>query len=143
MFRRFLQAPSGLPCVRPPWGVLTAVDLAAGTIRWQVPLGSMRGFGGVSGDIPPGSFSLGGPIATAGDLVFIAGTFDPYLRAFDLATGRELWKGELPASGHATPVTYQLRATGRQYVVVAAGGHAKISEEKPGDALVAFALPRN
>jgi len=143
MFRRFLQAPSGLPCVRPPWGVLTAVDLAAGTIRWQVPLGSMRGFGGVSGNIPAGSFSLGGPIATAGDLVFIAGTFDPYLRAFDLATGRELWKGELPASGHATPVTYQLRATGRQYVVVAAGGHAKISEEKPGDALVAFALPRN
>ena len=143
MFRRFLQAPSGLPCVRPPWGVLTAVDLAAGAIRWQVPLGSMRGFGGVSGDVPPGSFSLGGPIVTAGDLVFIAGTFDPYLRAFDLVTGRELWKGELPASGHATPITYQLRATGRQYVVIAAGGHAKIPEEKVSDALVAFALPRD
>ena len=143
MFRRFLQAPSGLPCTRPPWGVLTAIDLAAGTIRWRVPLGSMRNFGGVSGDVPAGSFSLGGPIVTAGDIVFIGGTFDPYLRAFDIATGRELWRGELPASGHATPITYQLRSTGKQFVVIAAGGHAKIPEEKVGDALVAFALPRN
>jgi quinoprotein glucose dehydrogenase len=143
MFRRFLQAPSGLPCVRPPWGVLTAIDLGAGTIRWRVPLGSMRGFGGVSGEVPPGSIGLGGPIATAGGMVFIGGTFDPYLRALDVATGRELWKGELPASGHATPITYQVRATGKQYVVIAAGGHAKVTEEKVSDALVAFALPRN
>jgi len=142
MFRRFLQSPSGLPCIRPPWGVLTGIDLAAGTIRWQVPLGSMRGFGGVNGDIPPGSLSLGGPIVTAGGLVFIGGTFDPSLRAFDVVTGRELWKGDLPASGHATPITYQLRATGKQYVVIAAGGHAKISEEKVSDALVAFALEK-
>jgi len=89
-----------------------------------------------------GSFSLGGPIVTAGQLVFIAGTFDPYLRAFDIETGRELWKGELPASGHATPMTYQLKSAGKQYVVIAAGGHVKITEERVDDALVAFALDR-
>jgi quinoprotein glucose dehydrogenase len=77
---------------------------------------------------------------TATGLAFVAGTVDHALRAFDVATGRELWRGELPASGHATPATYQL-STGKQYVVVAAGGHAKISEEQSGDALVAFALP--
>jgi len=140
LFRRFLQAPSGLPCIRPPWGVLAAVDLAAGTIRWQVPLGSMAGFGGAPAAIPAGSLSLGGPIATTTGLVFIAGTFDPFLRAFDTATGRELWRGELPASGHATPMTYQ-SAGGRQFVLIAAGGHPKISEEKLDDAIVAFALP--
>lgn len=139
MFRRFLQAPSGLPCVRPPWGTLTAVDLAVGIIRWTVPLGSMSGFGG-GASIPQGSVSLGGPIVTAAGLIFIAGTIDPYLRAFDSASGRELWRGELPASGHATPMTYGSRK-GKQYVVVAAGGHGKISEEKLGDSLVAFALP--
>ena len=142
MFRRFVQSPSDLPCSRPPWGVLTAVDLTRGTIRWQVPLGSMQNFGGTQPPVPPGSLSLGGPIVTAGDLVFIAGTYDPYLRAFDTETGRELWKGELPASGHATPITYQLRSSGKQYVVVAAGGHAKVSEERLSDALVAFALEK-
>jgi quinoprotein glucose dehydrogenase len=105
-----------------------------GTIRWQVPLGT---FGP---DGPPGTVSLGGPIVTAGDLVFIAGTaFDPYIRAFDVETGRELWKAELPAPGHATPMTYEFR--GKQYVVIAAGGHSKITEEPLSDALVAFALP--
>jgi quinoprotein glucose dehydrogenase len=141
MFRRFLQAPSGLPCGTPPWGSLVALDLAAKKIRWQVPLGSMQGFGGDrERSIPPGSVSLGGPIATAGGLVFTAGTIDPYLRAFDVDTGRELWKGALPASAHATPMTYRIGAADRQYVVVAAGGHAKITEETLGDALVAFAL---
>jgi len=141
LFRRYFQAPSGLPCSRPPWGNLTAVDIGSGTIRWQVPLGSMASFApGVTG-VPPGSISLGGPIVTAGGLVFIAGTIDPYLRAFDSESGRELWKGQLPASGHATPMTYAVSATGKQYVVIAAGGHPKISEEPVGDALVAFALP--
>jgi quinoprotein glucose dehydrogenase len=116
------------------------VDLEASAIKWQVPLGSMKGFGGASADVPPGSISLGGPIVTAGGLVFIGGTFDPFLRAFDVETGRELWKGALPAAGHATPMTYQLRPGGKQFVVIAAGGHAKISEEPLGDALVAFAM---
>ena len=141
MFRRFLQAPSGLPCAPPPWGTLIALDVTAHKIRWQVPLGSLQNFGGAhDAAIPPGSVTLGGPIVTAGGLVFVAGTVDPYLRAFDVETGRELWKGALPASGHATPMTYRLSPGGRQYVVIAAGGHAKISEEPQGDALVAFAL---
>lgn len=141
MVRRFLQSPSDLPCSAPPWGLLVAVDMRDGRIRWQVPLGSMEHFGGQHAGVPPGSINLGGPIATAGGVVFIAGTFDSYLRAFDTETGQELWKGVLPTSGHATPMTYQLTANGKQYVVIAAGGHPKVSEESLGDALVAFALP--
>ncbi|HYL47716.1 MAG TPA: PQQ-binding-like beta-propeller repeat protein [Candidatus Limnocylindrales bacterium] len=136
----FLAPGSHLPCSAPPWGTLAAVEIAAGKIRWQVPLGSMENFASSHPGTPPGSISLGGPIVTAGGLVFIAGTIDPYLRAFDVETGKELWKGELPASGHATPMTYRL-PNGKQFVVIAAGGHAKISEEPQSDALVAFALP--
>ncbi len=138
--RRTLLSPSFLPISQPPWGVLTAVDMARGAIRWQVPLGSMRELAGGSPAIPPGSPSLGGPITTAGGLIFIAGTLDPFIRAFDVETGKELWKAELPASGHATPMTYKL-PNGRQYIVIAAGGHAKIAEERQSDSLVAFALP--
>jgi len=118
-------------------GTLTAVDMVHGTIRWQVPLGTFT-LAGPNG--PPGTISLGGPIVTAGGLVFIAGTvLDPHFRAFDIETGRELWSAELPAPGHATPMTYE--SHGKQYVVVSTGGHAKVTEETPGDALVAFAIP--
>jgi quinoprotein glucose dehydrogenase len=141
LFRRFLQAPSDLPCTAPPWGRLTGVDMTEGRIRWQIPLGSMQDFGGKQPPVPPGSISLGGPIITAGGLVFIAGTFDPFLRAFDVETGKELWKAQLPDSGHATPMTYRLSANGKQYLVIAAGGHPKITEESVSDALVAFTLP--
>lgn len=137
MFRRPLLSSAGVPCVPPPWGTLTAVDLVRGMIRWQVPLGTWN-LGGSSGIA--GTVSLGGPIATAGGLVFIAATFlDPHMRAFDVETGRELWSATLPAPGHATPMTYLFR--GKQYVLIAAGGHAKLTEEPLGDALVAFALP--
>lgn len=141
LFRRFLQSPSDLPCIAPPWGLLTSVDMTEGKIRWQIPLGSMQDFGRKQPPVLPGSITLGGPIVTAGGLVFIAGTFDPFLRAFDIETGKELWKSELPASGHATPMTYLLGANRKQYVVIAAGGHPKITEESLGDALVAFSLP--
>lgn len=142
LYRRFLQSPSDLPCSRPPWGLLTAVDMVEGEIRWQVPLGSMQDFGGSHAQqIPPGSISLGGPIITAGGVVFIGGTTDSFLRAFDVETGKELWKAQLPASANATPMTYQLAANGKQYLVIAAGGHPKITEEKLGDSLVAFTLP--
>jgi quinoprotein glucose dehydrogenase len=140
MIRRFLQSPSHLPCGAPPWGTLVAVDMTEGKIRWQVPLGSMENFGGHYSSIPPGSISLGGPIATAGGLVFIAGVADPHIRAFDIETGKELWNGELPATGNATPMTYSLASTGKQYVVIAAGGHPKLSEVSLSDALVAFTL---
>ena len=139
MLRRFIQSPSDLPCSPPPWGTLTAVDMAKGTIRWQIPIGSMKDFGGPHKDIPSGSISLGGTIATAGGLVFIAGTTDSRIRAFDVNAGALLWDAPLPASGNATPMTYQ--SGGKQYLVIAAGGHQGISEEQLGDALVAFALP--
>jgi quinoprotein glucose dehydrogenase len=121
--------------------MLTAVDMAAGKLRWQVPLGSMQDFGGSHPGTPPGSVSLGGPIVTAGGLVFIAGTVESCIRAFDIDSGKELWKGQLPSAGAATPMTYRLRENGKQFVVIAAGGHSKVTEEQQSDALVAFALP--
>ena len=139
MLRRFLQSPSDLPCGAPPWGTLTAVDMVMGTIRWKIPFGSMKDFGGAHGSVPPGSISLGGPITTNGGLVFIAGTPDAHIRAFNVETGEELWSAVLPAAGNATPMTYQMN--GKQYLVIAAGGHHSITEESLGDAVVAFALP--
>jgi len=130
--RTFLASIFGAPCNRPPWGTLAAVDLRAGTIRWQVPLGSMA-LGLVEG-LP----NLGGPIVTASGLVFIAAAIDDKLRAFDVHTGRELWQAPLPAGGQATPMTYV--AGGRQFVVIAAGGNAR-ARTTFGDAVVAFALP--
>jgi len=135
MFRRPLLSPKyHLPCVPPPWGMLTAIDINAAKIRWQVPLGSFHE------GLPPSSITLGGPIATAGRLIFVAGTIDPFIRAFDIETGKELWKAQLPTSAHATPMTYQ-GAHGKQFIVIASGGHAHIDEEPKGDALVAFTLP--
>jgi quinoprotein glucose dehydrogenase len=140
MFRTFLFAKTfRLPCAPPPWGTLTAVDMAQGTIRWQVPLGS---FAPNKHLVPAGALSLGGPIVTAGGLVFIAGTMiDPAIRAFDVETGKEIWKFDLPTSGAATPITYAVRPGGKQFLVIAAGGHAKVTEEKQSDEIVAFTLP--
>lgn len=139
--REVLLSPLGLPCNRPPWGRLHAVDMRTGQVLWEVPLGTTR-------DLAPGSQLLlgtigvpgfGGPMATGSGLVFIGAAVDDYLRAFDGRTGEELWRGRLPAGGQATPMTYVWK--GRQYVVIAAGGHAK-SDTRRGDTLVAFALPR-
>src|SRR5260370_23520911 len=116
--------------------------MTEGKIRWQVPLGSMQDFGGVHGQqIPAGSISLGGPIVTAGGIVFIAGTTDSSLRGFDIETGKELWKAQLPAGANATPMTYRLASSGKQYLVIAAGGHPKITEQKLGAALTPFTIP--
>jgi quinoprotein glucose dehydrogenase len=140
MFRAFLSAKAHrLPCAPPPWGTLTAVDMAQGTIRWQVPLGS---FAPNNPMVPLGALSLGGPIVTAGGLVFIAGTvIDTAIRAFDVETGKVLWEAQLPTAGGATPMTYQVRPGGKQFLVIAAGGHPKITEEKQTDEVVAFTLP--
>jgi quinoprotein glucose dehydrogenase len=139
MRREMLASPFGLPCTAPPWGTLAAVDLRRNAIRWQVMLGSTR-------DMTPwfipsptlGMPNMGGPIVTDGGLAFIGAAMDNYLRAFDVDTGRELWKGRLPAGGQATPMSYQVN--GRQFVVIAAGGHGGL-DTKQGDYVVAFALP--
>jgi quinoprotein glucose dehydrogenase len=139
MRRELLASPFGLPCTAPPWGTLAAVDLRRNAIRWQVMLGSTR-------DMTPwfipsptlGMPNMGGPIVTDGGLAFIGAAMDNYLRAFDVDTGRELWKGRLPAGGQATPMSYQVN--GRQFVVIAAGGHGGL-DTKQGDYVVAFALP--
>ena len=130
--RTLLTSIFGVPCNAPPWGTLAAVDLAAGKIRWQVPLGTMA-MGLIHG-LP----NLGGPIVTASGIVFIAAATDNKLRAFDVETGKELWQAVLPAGGQATPMTYVV--AGRQFVVIAAGGHARLGA-KLGDAVAAFALP--
>ncbi len=133
-----LLSPLGLPCNPPPWGTLAAVDLAAGEILWQVPLGTVRDVAPVPIPLRLGVPSLGGPVVTSSGVVFIAATMDDYLRAFDLASGEELWRARLPAGGQATPMLY--RVGRRPYVVVAAGGHARAGT-RLGDSLVAFSLP--
>jgi quinoprotein glucose dehydrogenase len=132
MFRTPLLAPSGLPCNAPPWGTVAAVDLFEGKKIWDVPLGSW-----IPG-MNSGTITLGGPMVSAGSLVFTAAAMDNYLRAFDTENGKELWKYELPAGGQATPMTYTLN--GKQYVVIAAGGHGKLGT-KQGDYVIAFTLP--
>jgi quinoprotein glucose dehydrogenase len=132
MFRTPLLAPSGLPCNAPPWGTVAALDLLTGKKVWDVPLG------GFIPGMNTGTITLGGPMVTAGGLVFTAAAMDNYLRAFDSETGKEIWKFELPAGGQATPMTYTLN--GKQYVVIAAGGHGKLGT-KQGDYVLAFTLP--
>jgi quinoprotein glucose dehydrogenase len=132
MFRTPLLAPSGLPCNAPPWGTVAAVDLFSGKKIWDVPLGSF-----IPG-MNTGTITLGGPMVTAGGLVFTGAAMDNYLRAFDADSGKELWKFELPAGGQATPMTYTL--SGKQYVVISAGGHGKLGT-KQGDYVLAFTLP--
>ena len=133
MYRETLLSPRHrLPCNPPPWGTVAAVDLSSGKKVWEVPLGSM-----VPGR-QTGAVNLGGPIVTAGGLVFTAAAWDGYLRAFDVNDGRELWSHALPAGGQATPMTYAIG--GKQYLVIAAGGHGKMGS-KLGDHVLAFALP--
>ncbi|OLB16822.1 MAG: hypothetical protein AUH07_00165 [Gemmatimonadetes bacterium 13_2_20CM_70_9] len=126
-------------CTPPPWGTLAALDLTgAPHVRWQTPLGTLPWLKSVPGSQAWGSVNLGGAMITAGRLVFVAGTLDQRLRAFDEETGDELWSAPLPAGAHALPMTYL--AGGRQYVVIAAGGHDRLPSPI-GDYLLAFTLP--
>lgn len=138
MRRTLLKSPLGAPCTAPPWGKLVAVDLAKGTIAWSRPLGTSR-------DKAPWPFwdiegapNSGGPLTTAGGLTFIGATSDNALRAFDTASGAEVWMMRLPAGAQATPMSYEVG--GRQFIVVCAGGHAKLGTTR-GDYVIAFALP--
>ena len=141
MRRRLLLAPSDVPCTPPPFGALVAIDLRSGGRKWDVPLGSMsRLFGGEAASAKAtdwGSVNLGGPIVTAGGLVFIGAALDNRLHAYDVETGRELWHGELPGSAKATPMSYQL-ASGGQFVAVAVGGGGAWGA---GDHIIAFRIP--
>ena len=136
--RPYLRSLSGLPCNPPPWGVLAAVDLDAGTILWRVPLGDIPAAGQPNGQ-PSGTANVGGPLITAAGLIFIGATNDRRMRAFELDSGRQVWSAALPASAQSGPMTYE--ANGRQFVVIAAGGHAWL-RTPPGDEIVAFALPK-
>ncbi|UCC70981.1 MAG: pyrroloquinoline quinone-dependent dehydrogenase [Gemmatimonadota bacterium] len=135
-----LVSPWDVPCTPPPWGKLVAIDIDEGSVRWDVPLGTIRDIAPVPMPIQWGTPNLGGPIVTAGGLVFVGAAMDDYLRAFDSETGEEVWKGRLPAGGQATPMTYRIRPDGKQFVVIAAGGHGGL-DTTLGDYLVAFALP--
>ena len=123
MARGPILSPKGKPCVPQPWGRTVAIDLNTGAIKWE----------------SPSTFGLGGPIITAGGLVFTSAAIDQKFRALDSETGKELWSVTLPAGAQATPMTYQL-PNGKQYVVIAAGGHGELPV-KLGDYLIAYALP--
>ena len=141
LVRRLLLGPKTLlPCTPPPWGTLAAVRTATGEIAWQVPLGKFPGTESAPDAAKWGSIALGGPIVTAGGLVFTAGTLEAAIYAFDVQTGRQLWTGQLPTSARSTPMTYR-GPDGRQYIVIAAGGHGVQIGPPLGDYLVAFALP--
>lgn len=141
MRRRTLMSGLGIPCIKPPWGTLSAVDMREGVIRWQVKVGTIEDIApAIVPNLELGVPGIGGPIVTAGGLVFLAASMDDYLRAFDSSTGEKLWEGRLPAGGQATPMSYYLPETGRQYVVIAAGGHPGAGTT-PGDYVIAFALP--
>jgi quinoprotein glucose dehydrogenase len=138
-------SPLYAPCQAPPWGKISAVDLRSGKLVWSHPLGSAQDSGplGIGSQIPfrIGTPNLGGSVTTRGGLIFIAATQDKYLRAIDTMTGKVMWRGRIEQAGQATPMTYLSPASGRQFVVTSAGGHAFLGT-KPGDAIFAFALPK-
>jgi quinoprotein glucose dehydrogenase len=132
-------SPIGTPCTPPPFGTVSAIDMDTGKLKWQVPLGQSK-YMGITAPafFNWGSPNIGGPIVTAGGLVFIAASIDGKLRALDAATGHELWQHRLAAPGNTIPMTYM--ANGKQYVVISAGGNARITNEL-SDAVMAFTLP--
>jgi len=134
------MSPLGIPCNAPPWGELLAVDLATMKTAWRKPFGTTRDRAVLGISLPLGMPSMGGPVLTQSGVAFVAASSDDYLRAYEAATGKELWKARLPAGGQATPMTYVSPASGRQFVVIAAGGHATIGS-KTGDYIIAYSLP--
>lgn len=134
-----LMSPLGAPCSEPPWASLTAIDVVKKKIVWEVPLGSLEKMMPLPIPLEYGTPGAGGPLVTAGGLVFIGYTLDDTLRAFDLKTGKVLWKTDLPAAGSSVPVSYEI--DGEQYIVMAAGGHTMYGSTT-GDSVVAYRLKR-
>ncbi|WP_032068485.1 membrane-bound PQQ-dependent dehydrogenase, glucose/quinate/shikimate family [Acinetobacter baumannii] len=138
-----MQSALGVPCNRPPFGTMSAIDLKTKKLVWQVPLGTAEQLGPLCIKshlpMPLGMPTLGGPTSTASGLVFFAGTQDYYLRALDSKTGKEVWKAKLPVAAVAAPLIYKSPKTGKQYVVISAGGASHSKDV--GDYIIAFALP--
>jgi quinoprotein glucose dehydrogenase len=130
----------GFPCHQPPWGKIAAVDLRRGTLLWERPFGTTRDAAPLGISLPTGVFNIGGALVTRGGVAFIGAAIDDYIRGYDIATGALLWQARLPAGGQANPISYVVNRSGKQYVVIAAGGHAAM-RTKLGDYLVAYALP--
>jgi quinoprotein glucose dehydrogenase len=130
-------SPIGLPCMRPPWGYMAGIDLKTRKIAWMHRNGTIRDSSKLALPFKMGVPSLGGPMATAGGVAFLTSTMDYYIRAYDVATGRQLWEDRLPAGGQSTPMTYAVN--GKQYVVTAAGGHGSFGT-KAGDYVIAYSL---
>ncbi len=130
-------SPIGLPCLRPPWGFMAAIDLKSMQIAWMHRNGTIRDVAPLPIPLKMGVPSLGGPITTAGGVAFATGTQDYYIRAYDVSDGREIWKDRLPAGGQSTPMTYAI--DGHQYVVTAAGGHGSFGTKR-GDYVIAYRL---
>jgi quinoprotein glucose dehydrogenase len=133
-------SPIGLPCQAPPWGYVAAADLRTGKVIWQHKNGTVRDASPLPLPFKMGVPNIGGPIVTGGGVAFLSGTIDNYVRAYDVSNGAQLWESRLPAGGQATPMTYR-GGDGRQYVLVAAGGHGSLGT-KTGDYLIAYALPK-
>jgi len=133
-------SPLGIPCQAPPWGYVAAADLTTGKIAWMHKNGTVRDLAPVPVPFRMGVPTLGGPITTAGGVAFLSGTIDDYVRAYDVSNGKQLWQSRLPAGGQSTPMSYS-GADGRQYVLVAAGGHGSLGTTA-GDYVMAYALPK-
>ena len=138
MSRQFFLAPSGIPCVAPPWGELVAIHADTGETAWRTTLGDLRSSFGLASGPPTGSLNLGGPVVTTTGLVFIGATIDPYLRAFETKSGRQVWEGRLPTGARATPLLFTT-ARGREMIAIAAGGFDS-PLSKPGSTVVVFGL---
>ncbi len=131
-------SPVGIPCLRPPWGYMAAIDLKTRKIAWMHKNGTIRDESPIPVPIKLGVPALGGPLTTAGGVAFLTSTLDYYIRAYDVADGRQIWEDRLPAGGQSTPMSYAVN--GKQYVVTAAGGHGSFGT-KIGDYVIAYALP--
>lgn len=136
----FLSA-LGLPCQAPPWGYVAGMDLVTGKVVWRHKNGTIRDEAPVPVPIKMGVPTLGGPMITAGGVAFLSSALDYYVRAYDVTSGKVLWRARLPAGAQATPMTYRSPASGRQFVIVVAGGHGSLGT-KMGDSIIAYALPR-